>query len=399
MSGDGLASQLLDIGTRAGLDACGVCSARPFDEARASLEQGRRAGRAAGMQFTYRNPGRSCDPGRSLDGARALFVGAKGYARRPARPQHRRRPTGKVAMYSWTDHYAVLREALGAVAGHLESEGWRAKVLVDDNALVDRAAAVRAGLGWYGKNTNVLLPRLGSLFVLGSVVTDAPIDTDLPADKHGPAVDRGPAPETMTPGPVPDGCGTCRRCVDACPTGALDSEGHLDARLCLAWLLQAPGVFPRDLRVAAGMRIYGCDDCQDACPVNRTAMRRDPPAAAEDPSLDEVDLLAMLDADDAELMDRFGRWYIPDRDPSHLRRNALIALANGADPGSPDVAYVLSAALRHRSPVVRAHAVWAACRLGRGDLLEAVAGDSHPEVLDELRAARTVPVRAGAGSA
>ena len=286
-------------------------------------------------------------------------------------------------MYTWADHYSVLRGALGEIARHLETEGWRTKVLVDDNALVDRAAAVRAGLGWYGKNTNVLLPRHGSLFVLGSVVTDAPIETAQPD------VDPSPRPSTMTPGPVPDGCGTCKRCVDACPTGALDGEGHLDARLCLAWLLQAPGMFPRELRVAAGTRIYGCDDCQDACPVNRTALRRDAPPPAEENSLDEVDLIALLEADDGELLHRFGRWYIPKRDPNYLRRNALIALGNSADPASPPVRRAVSNALLHGKAVVRAHAVWAASRLGMGDLLEQMTGDSDPDVREEMAAAIT----------
>ena len=391
MSGDRLASRLLEIGKVSGLDASGICSARPFEQARVALEDGRRAGRAAGMQFTYRNPARSCDPRRSLEGARALFVGAKAYARRP--PSKRRgggRLTGSVAMYSWTDHYRVLRDALGQVAAHLEAEGWRAKVLVDDNALVDRAAAVRAGLGWYGKNTNVLLPGKGSLFVLGSVVTDAPLETSEPD------AESAQRPATMTPGTVADGCGACRRCIDACPTGALDGEGHLDARLCLAWLLQAPGMFPRELRVAAATRIYGCDDCQDACPVNRAAMRRDAPPPAEETAVAEVELLGILAAEDTELMERFGRWYIPKRDPDHLRRNALIALGNSADPGAPEVERALSAALRHPAGMVRAHAVWAASRLGRVDLLDLVSGDDDPDVRDELSAAGSVPVRAAA---
>ena len=387
-----LASRLLAIGRESGLDACGICSARPFDEARRALEDGLDAGRDAGMQFTYRNPGRSCDPARSLPGARALFVGAKGYGRTP-RTRNREetrppRPAGSVAMYSWSDHYRVLRNALCGIAERLSQEGWRAKVLVDDNALVDRAAAVRAGIGWYGKNTNVLVPRHGSLFVLGSVVTDAPIEVAEPL-----ATERPTPGDSRTPGPVVDGCGPCKRCVEACPTGALDGSGHLDGRRCLAWLLEAPGMFPRALRAAAGSRIYGCDDCQDACPVNLVAFRRRPPPPADDDSLDEVDLLALLDAGDEELLDRFGRWYIPKRDPSHLRRNALIALGNSADPSSPEVVRALVGALRHQEPVVRAHAVWAAARLGRTDVLVLVSADRDPEVLAELRAASSVESR------
>ena len=130
--------------------------------------------------------------------------------------------------------------------------GWRARVVADDNALVDRAAAERAGLGWFGKNSNILLPGAGSWFLLGSVVTDAPLPTAAP---------------------VGDGCGSCRRCLSACPTGALVGPGVLDARRCLAWLLQATGVFPFEFRVALEGRIYGCDDCQDVCPANRLVAR------------------------------------------------------------------------------------------------------------------------------
>ena len=124
-------------------------------------------------------------------------------------------------------------------------------MVADDNALVDREAAYRAGLGWYGKNANLLLPGEGSWFVLGSVVTDAP------------------AAPPSRPRRCADGCGTCTRCLDGCPTGAIVAPGVVDARRCLAWLLQVEGAFPREHRVALGDRLYGCDDCQEVCPPNR----------------------------------------------------------------------------------------------------------------------------------
>ena len=131
--------------------------------------------------------------------------------------------------------------------------------------------------------------------------------------------------------PVPDGCGPCHRCLDACPTGALVAPGVLDARRCLAWLVQAPGDFPEDLREALGDRIYGCDDCQDVCPVNRRSAA-DGVLPAEADVEDRVDLLALLDADDDALLAAHGRWYVPQRDPRYLRRNALVALGNTATP-------------------------------------------------------------------
>ncbi|MBK5224663.1 MAG: tRNA epoxyqueuosine(34) reductase QueG, partial [Acidimicrobiia bacterium] len=303
------------VGRRAGLDVVGVAAAEVFTSTRADLEARREQGLHGGMAFTYRKPERSTDPSATLPGARSLVVGALAYRRAEPAPPPERATAGRVARYSWTDHYATLRSGLAAVATHLVDHGWRAVVVADDNALVDREAAYRAGIGWYGKNANLLLPGLGSWFVLGSVITDAPL--------------------VPSPGPVADGCGSCTRCIDSCPTGAIVAPGIVDARRCLAWLVQAPGTFPREHRVAMADRIYGCDDCQEVCPPNRLAERQDVGGATSVP--DEglepwVQLLDLLTADDATLIERHGRWYIPRRDPQHLRRNALVALGNVADP-------------------------------------------------------------------
>lgn len=372
-----LAAELRQIGRDAGLDAVGICDAQPFTDARRALEHHRQLGWAADMQFTYRNPDRSTDPARTVPGAASLIVGARGYLRRDPEPTvtsaagARARPTARVARYSWVDHYGPLRAALRVIGDRLTADGWQARVLADDNALVDRAAAVRAGLGWTGKNTNVLLPGAGSWFVLGSVVTDAPL-----------------AAATDPPEPVADGCGGCRRCLAACPTGALVGPAQLDARRCLAWLVQAPGVFPAEYREALGDRIYGCDDCQDVCPVNRLG-RTDPPSAeaGAQPAVDVLDLLA---ATDDEILAAVGRWYIPGREPRYVRRNALIVLGNTADPSDPAVVAALVHALTDGDPIVRAHAVWAAARLGRRDLLPGGA-DVDPIVTAELQDAGAVP--------
>lgn len=370
-----LAAEVCRIGRSAGLDAVGICAASPFDDTRRTLQDRQAKGWAAGMQFTYRNPARSTDPQATVAGAAAIVVGARRYERQaPDATAAAPINNGRVAMYSWIDHYRPLRTALGAVADHLAGCGWQARVVADDNALVDRAAAVRAGLGWYGKNTNVLLPDAGSWFVLGSVITDAPLTAGEAA-----------------PAPVPDGCGSCQRCLVACPTGALVGPGELDARRCLAWLLQAPGVFPPEYRQALGDRLYGCDDCQTSCPVNRLATRHHPPPPAEPAAQAVVDLVALLDASDAELMAAVGRWYIPGREPRYVRRNALVVLGNTADPGDPAVVATLQRALAAADPIVRAHAVWAAARLGRPDLLETVAADSDPLVIRELDAAGCRP--------
>jgi epoxyqueuosine reductase len=355
------------VGLGAGLAAVGVARAEPFESTRHDLEERRAAGLAGGMAFTYRNPERSCDPRRLLRNARSLVVGALGYHRRAPDEAMPPDASGRVARYVWEDHYATLARALGEVADRLRSAGWRAAVYVDKNGLVDREAAYRAGIGWYGKSSNLLLPGRGSWFILGSVVTDA----ELPADR-----------------PVEDGCGSCRRCLDGCPTGAIVQPGVVDARRCLAWLVQAPGTFPAEFRVALGDRIYGCDDCQEVCPPNRSVARAGPATPSDGSPW--VPLLDLLTASDDELLARHGRWYLADRQPRWLRRNALVALGNVGDPGSAAVRACLRRHLTGSDAMLRAHAVWAARRLGHDDLLAALAGDTDEAVRAELDAAVTV---------
>lgn len=362
---DELAQQVVDLALAAGCRAVGLAPADVFEETRAELHERKVRGLHGGMQFTYRNPERSTDPSRVVPGARALVVAAWDYRHRGGSSvgggapgdSGRRRPTGQVAEYARRDHYGDLRAALGRVAERLRREGWRAEVVCDDNALVDRAAAHRAGMGWFGKNSLLLLPGVGSRVVLGSVVTDAPL-----------AERRVPAP--LAHG---EGCGSCRRCQAACPTGALDEAGVVDARRCVAWLLQASGPFPVEHRAALGDRIYGCDECQRACPVNRRVDRRDEPRPAEPDVRTDVDLLELLAMDDEDLLDRFGRWYVAGRDPRYLRRNALVVLGNVGDPGDAATRRALARWADGPDDLLAEHARWAAAALGVDTLAPAPA--------------------------
>lgn len=335
--------EIVDLGRRHGIEHLGVAPATVLARARAALHERKAAGLHGGMEFTYRNPERSTDPQQAVRDARSIIVAARPYrvTDEPPRPDG---PQARVARYAWVDHYAPLRAGLWEIARRLRRSDHRAVAFADDNSIVDREVAHLAGLGWFGKNANILVPGAGSFFVLGCVITTA----------------------ELTPGtPVEDGCGACRRCIDACPTGAIVAPGVVDANRCLAWLVQQPGSFPVDLREALGDRLYGCDDCQEVCPptVRHGDRHRIRLGDGERPQA-WVDVVELLAADDAELLERHGRWYLADRDPTWWRRNALIVLGNVGDAGDPRVRATLDAYRNHPNPLLREHAEWAASKLG-----------------------------------
>ena len=363
--------QLLALGRNSGLHQVGVASAEVLHRARQALNERKSQGLHNQMQFTYRNPNRSTDPTAALPSAKSVIVGALSYSTQM--PEQPEKLSARVARYVWSDYYAQLRESLRQIAKQLESDGFRAVVLADDNSIVDREVAYQAGLGWFGKNSNLLIAGAGSYFVLGCVVTNAPL---VVADK-----------------PVEDGCGSCRRCLDNCPTQAIIAPGVIDANKCLAWLLQKPGVFDRDFRVALGDRLYGCDDCQEVCPPTvrfekRTSVIADEPVKHDDRANAWVSVQKILLADDESLLKEFGAWYIANRDPKWLRRNALVILGNIGDADDKLVVELLQKYCNHGDAILRSHAVWAAARLGLNHLLPVSEDDEI--VLAELRALPSV---------
>ena len=353
--------ELETVARAAGLDRIGVAPAAPLTRAREQMAARVSAGLVNGMKFTYHKPLRSTDPSALVPDARSVIVGVRSYDIAPVDDTSSDAPGGspraQVARYAWVDHYAHLKASLKQVAGRLRADGHRAVVFADDNSIVDREVAWLAGIGWYGKNANILVPGAGSFFVIGCVVTTA----DLPVARI-----------------VEDGCGACTRCIPACPTGAIPAPGVIDANRCLSWLLQKPGVFPPEFREALHDRIYGCDDCQTACPFTR----RRPPAAPDGPVESSIDILGLLSCDDATVMERVDRWYVHDRDAVWVKRNLLINLGNVAHPSDQRTVAALRDALADERPVLRAHAVWAAARLGLYGLLPA--DDPDGMVRDEL---------------
>jgi epoxyqueuosine reductase len=346
---EGLRRRIEAIAKTAGLDRVGFTGTEAFPEVALSMHRRIESGMSAGLGFTYRDPSTATTPRLSFPWGRTLVVGARAYLPESGSPDldlQSNRPTGKVSRVTAGDGYEPLRRGLEAIACLLKAEGYRAEILCDDNRLVDRAAAVRAGLGWWGKNTMVLIGGIGPWAVIGSVITDAEVEPDQRVDRD---------------------CGACSACLPACPTGALATPGVLDAERCLAAWAQRPGLMPPEYRIAMGDRLYGCDDCLVACPPGGRLLRR-----AGEPG-GRFDLRAILHASDRSLLAWFGHWFIPDRDPGIVRRNALIAAGNSA---SEQIVPQVALYAGHPDWVLRAHAAWALVRIG---------GDGAGAVLDQRR--------------
>jgi epoxyqueuosine reductase len=327
------AAELGSLAEELGLDVVGAAPAEPYVRTEQHIRERRARGLFADMRFTMSQPEVSCHPETLLPGARTVVSAALCYYA-PASPPEP--GEGRLPRYTWYDAYAELREKLDALGRRL---GGAYRVLVDANQHVDREAAARAGVGFYGKNTMLITRRFGSWVVLGTVVTDVELE---------------PAP------PLSLDCGECRLCIDACPTGALDEPGVLNATRCLSYWTQAPGTIPEPYREELADQVYGCDICQDVCPWNRGIERRrgdgQPPAGAEP----HVSLVEWLEAGDEELAERYDRLYVPRNDPRYLRRNALVALGNS---GGPEHATAIEPYLRADDPLLREHAQWAIGRL------------------------------------
>ena len=313
-----------------GLDVVGAAPAGPYDDTERHIRERRERGLFADMRFTMARPEVSCHPETLLPGARTVVSAALCYY---ADEPERGPGEGRLPRYTWFQAYAELREKLDALGRAL---GGEYRVLVDENDHVDREAAARAGVGFYGKNTMLITRRHGSWVVLGTLVTEAEMESS-------------PLLELD--------CGACTLCIEACPTGALDDPGTLDSTRCLSYWSQAPGSIPGEYRAELGAQVYGCDICQDVCPWNRGVERRRRDLPERD---GHVDLVAWLEGDGRELVAAYDRLYVPRNDPRWLRRNAAVALGN---TGGPEHVPALERAAVDEDELVAEHARWALARI------------------------------------
>jgi epoxyqueuosine reductase len=327
------AAELSQLAADLGLDVVGAAPAGPYEETERHIRDRKDRGLFADMRFTMARPEISCHPERLFEGARTVVSAALCYYAPGGEPG----PTaGRLPRYTWGDSYAELRVRLEELGKRL---GGSYRVLVDSNDHVDREAAVRAGVAFYGKNTMAITRRFGSWIVLGTLVTSVEVE----------------------PTPLLDlDCGSCRLCIDACPTAALDEPGVLDATKCLSYWTQAPAPIPEPYREELGQMVYGCDICQDVCPWNRGIEKRRRGAAVADDSTPTVSLKEWLERDDEELVADFDRLYVPRNEARWLRRNALIAAGNA---GTQELVYAVESYRESDDPVLRDAAEWALGRI------------------------------------
>ncbi len=319
----------------AGFDFAGVAAARPAPGAE-RLREWLEAGMHGGMSWMEDPLGNRTDPRRALPWARSLVLVGLRYLTGEAPSSDPSQ--GAISRYAWGGDYhreirarlEELRTAIAALA-----PGCRTLPFVDTSPVMEKAHAEAAGLGWRGKHTNLVRERFGSWFFLGGLATDLELDADRPAR---------------------DRCGTCARCADACPTHAIVAPYVLDSRRCLAYLtIENRGPIPEEMRAAVGNRIFGCDDCQVACPWNKFAIRSSLACFEPRPGNLQPRLPELFALTPGRWNRRFGPTPVRRATYEGFLRNVAVALGNW---GTEAAAAALRARERDASPLVREHVAW-----------------------------------------
>lgn len=334
-----LKQEIVDRARALGFDSCRIAAAalpRHGDEFRAWLREG-----AAGeMDWLARGEEKRCDPQQVLSGARSVIVVARNYWQGEQAPPATQAATGKIARYAWGDDYhEVMLPKLKRLNEFLRERGGTQKCYVDTGPILERDHAAEAGIGWHGKSTMLIDPKLGTWFFLAEILTTLELSPDEPQTSR---------------------CGSCTRCITACPTGAITGEHRLDARRCISYLtIELKGSIPPELRPLIGDRIYGCDDCLDACPWNRFASVSREAAFAARPAT-QMPLRDYLALDDVQFRALFRRSPIKRVKRRGFLRNVCVALGNvGTHADLP--------ALRRMAfdpeSLIAEHATWAIDRI------------------------------------
>jgi epoxyqueuosine reductase len=309
-----------------GFDDCRFTSAQPP----ATLPHFARwleAGWHGTMTYLARGLAKRAELARVLEGVQSVIVLAASYAgegpddaapRPPGAPQRAAGTVGRIARYArYADYHTVLAGPLQQLCDLLETlggAGTRSRWYADTGPILERDLAERAGLGFIGKHTNLIRPRGGNWFLLAEILTTLPLAPDPPERNR---------------------CGSCARCLAACPTGAIRAPFLVDARLCLSYLtIELRGPIPVELRSALGPRIFGCDDCLAACPWNRFARAGALLQAHRRADLDQPELLDLLELDEAEFRRRYAETPLRRGQRLALIRNVCVALGNVGDRGA-----------------------------------------------------------------
>ncbi|GIP61014.1 tRNA epoxyqueuosine(34) reductase QueG [Paenibacillus humicus] len=369
-----LKQEIKDAAYSMGIDDIGFASADPF----LSLKNVLLDRRAKGYESGFEEPDihKRIYPELSLERPASLISIAVAYPSKlnnppKSEPGLRR---GILARSAWgQDYHTVLREAMARLEEFIKErvEGARIESMVDTGALVDRAVAERAGIGFKAKNCMVISPKWGSWIYLGELITNIPFEPDTP---------------------VTEDCGECTKCIDSCPTGALVGPGELNAQRCISFLTQTKGFLEDEFMRKIGNRLYGCDTCQMVCPKNKGKSWNHRPELQPDPETVKPLLLPILDLSNREFKERFGSSAAAWRGKKPIQRNAVIALGNFKDQAA--VPKLIDIMRNDSRPVLRGTAAWALSRIGGEEALQAitqaVTAEKDEEVLAYLQKALEV---------
>jgi epoxyqueuosine reductase len=337
-----LKAQLVSYVQRIGFNSCRVAACRAPAHA-TEFREWLREGEHGEMNYMERGEEKRCDPHKVLPGARSIVVLALNYFQgEEERPSSRPvGTTGRIARYAWGDDYHDVIEAkLDKIDWFLRRFGGQQKCYVDTGPILERDHAAQAGIGWHGKNTMLIDETLGTWFFLAEILTTL----ELPPDQ-----------------PVSDRCGTCERCIKACPTGAITAPHRLDARRCISYLtIELKGAIPLELRPLIGDRIFGCDDCLDVCPWNRFAHISHETAFSARQSTIGMSLRDYLELTEAAFREVFKNSPIKRIKRRGFLRNVCVALGNAGDASDLPA---LERAATDPEPLIAEHAAWAIQRI------------------------------------